>query len=259
MKRSRAAWLTIAILLLVALLVLFLPARWVVPFAQSRLHGLQLGGVHGLVWEGAADRVTGPDGRALGTVSWRLSRSAVWGRLDLQLAYDGPMLAARGELQRDAQGRPVWTDVSLRSDVAIWALPLDASLGKPQGTLTATLKRLVLQANWPIELSGQARWNGALMQTRSGPVALGNLRMELEGSNGVLQGQLHNQGNGPLRVEGQWQASPLGWRLDLLLQPRTDDPALHRWLSRLGRADAGGTVHLHRRGGLAATTPETAR
>ncbi|SEJ30529.1 type II secretion system protein N [Frateuria terrea] len=260
MKRSRAAWLSVAIvLLLVVLLVLFLPARWAAPFVQSRLHGVRLERVHGLVWDGAAEQLRGPDGRSLGAVHWRLSRRALWGRLDLQLAFDGPMLAARGRLQRDAQGRPVWSDVALRSDLATWAPRLDTSLGSPQGTLTATLQRVVLQANWPVELDGRAQWGDAAMQTPAQAVGLGDWVMTLDGANGVLHGELHDQGKGPLHVEGQWQASPLGWRLDLLLQPRTADPALRRWLARLGRPDADGSVHLHRRNGLAAATPETTR
>lgn len=261
MKRSRAAWLTVAIVLLLAvLLVWFLPARWVAPVVQSRLHGWKLEGVHGLVWDGAAEQLRGPDGRSLGAVRWQLSRRALWGRLDLQLAFDGPMLTARGHLQRDPQGRSVWSDVALRSDLATWSPRIDTSLGSPQGRLTATLQRVVLQANWPVELDGRAQWRDAAMQMPAQPVvALGNLATTLDGASGVLHGELHDQGKGPLRVEGQWQASPLGWRLDLLLQPRTADPALRRWLARLGRPDTDGAVHLHRRGGLAAATPEAAR
>src|SRR5690348_17951057 len=41
-KRSRVGWLAAAILLFAVLLVWFLPARWVAPFVQSRLHGLRL-------------------------------------------------------------------------------------------------------------------------------------------------------------------------------------------------------------------------
>lgn len=260
MKRSRAAWLTVAILLLlVVLLALFLPARWVAPLVQPRLHGLKLEGVHGLVWRGAAEQLRGLDGRPLGRVQWQLSRSALWGRLDLQLDFAGPGLAANGHLQRDVQGRPVWTNVSLRSDLAAWSPRLDSSLGSPHGTLTMTLQRAVLQGNWPVELEGHVQWLDAAMQTRTQGVALGEFGMDLDGSNGVLQGQLRDLGEGPLHAEGQWQASPLGWRLDLLLQPRTDDPALRRWLARLGRPDAEGSIHLHRRGGLAAAPPETAR
>jgi general secretion pathway protein N len=258
-KRSRIAWLAVAILSLAVLLVLFLPARWVAPLVQSRLHGMQLDGVHGLLWNGGADSLRGPDGRPLGHVHWQLSRRALLGRLDLQLQFDGPLLTARGHLRRDAQGRPVWSEVALRSDLAAWSPRLDTTLGAPRGTLAATLSRAVLQGNWPVDLAGQAQWHGAAMQMPAQAIALGNLAMTLQGANGVLHGELHDLGQGPLHVEGQWQASPLGWRLDLSLQPRSGDPALRRWLARLGRPDADGSIHLQRRGGLAAATPETTR
>jgi general secretion pathway protein N len=258
-KRSRIAWLAVAILSLAVLLVLFLPARWVTPLVQSRLHGMRLDGVHGLLWNGGATQLRGPDGRPLGHVRWQLSRRALLGRLDLQLQFDGPLLAARGHLGRDAQGRPVWSEVALRSDLAAWSPRLDTTLGTPRGTLTATLPRAVLQGNWPVDLAGQVQWHGAVMQMPAQAIALGNLAMTLQGANGVLHGEFHELGQGPLHVEGQWQASPLGWRLDLSLQPRSGDPALRRWLARLGRPDADGSVHLQRRGGLAAATPETTR
>jgi general secretion pathway protein N len=259
-KRSRAAWLTVAVLLLLALLlVLFLPARWVVRLVQPRLHGLVLDRVTGLVWDGVAQEVRGADGRSLGQLQWQLARSALWGRLDLRLEFTGPRLAASGRLQRDAQGRPAWSEVTLRTALAAWAPQLDSPLGRPRGTLAVTLQHAVLQANWPIELEGTAHWSDAAMQARADHVALGNLETDLVAANGVLRGQLHDEGGGPLHVDGRWQASPLGWRLDLLLQPRAADPALHRWLARLGPQDKDGSVHLHRRGGLAAAAPEAAR
>jgi general secretion pathway protein N len=258
-KRSRIAWLVVAILSLAVLLVLFLPARWVAPLVQSRLHGMRLDGVHGLLWNGGATRLRGPDGRTLGEIQWQLSRRALLGRLDLQLQFDGPGLSARGHLGRDAQGRPVWSEVALRSDLAAWSPRLDSTLGTPRGTLTATLSRAVLQGNWPVDLAGQVQWHDAAVQMSAQTIALGHLDMSVQGANGVLHGELHDLGQGPLHVEGQWQASPLGWRLDLSLQPRSGDPALRRWLARLGRPDAGGSVHLQRHGGLAAATPETTR
>lgn len=259
MKRSRVAWLAVAILLLlVVLLVLLLPARWAVPLVQARLHGLELEGVQGLVWNGEAEQVRGLDGRSLGQVHWRLSRALLWGRLDLQLEFVGPRLTARGHLQLDGMGRMIWTDASLRAELAAWAPRFDSSLGTPRGTLAVTLQRAVLQGNWPVELEGQVQWRDASMQTRAQAVALGDFDMDMHGSNGVLTGQLHDQRNGPLLAEGQWQASPLGWRLDLRLQPRTADPALRHWLARLDRPGADGAIDLHRRGGLAAATPEAA-
>lgn len=254
MTRLRVAWLAIALLLsCAALLVLFLPARWALPFVQARLRGLTLDQVHGSVWNGAAGQVRDADGKPLGQLQWQLARTALWGRLDLQLEFAGPALAARGHLQRDGQGRPLWTGVVLRAGLAAWAPRLDQLQGTPQGTLALTLQHAVLQGGWPLELQGHAHWSDAAIQASTGRVALGNLDMDLTATNGVLHGQLRDDGRGPLHVDGQWQASPLGWRLELLLQPRTADKVLRNWLARLGPPDANGAIHLHRRGGLAAT------
>jgi len=258
-KRSRIAWLAAAVLLLIVSVVLLLPARWVAPLVQTRLHGFRLDGVHGLVWNGRAEQLRDLDGHSLGQVRWRLSRGLLWGRLDLRLDFAGPQLTASGRLQRDPAGRPVWTDVSLRADLAAWTPRLDSSFGTPGGLLEMKLQRAVLQANWPVELSGQVQWHDAVMRTRNRTIELGDFRSDIGGTNGVLTGELHDQDAGPLHAQGQWQASPLGWRLDLLLRPRTADPALRQWLARLGRPDASGAVQLHRRGGLAAAAPETAR
>jgi general secretion pathway protein N len=259
-KRLRAAWLAIALLLsCIALLVWFLPARWALPFVQERLHGVSLGLVHGSVWDGAADQVQGRDGRTLGRLQWRLARSALWGKLDLQLEFTGAALTARGHLQRDPQGRPLWTDVAVQVGVAAWAPRLDWPLGEPQGTLAVRLRRALLQGGWPVELEGDARWMGATMQARAGSIVLGNLETDLSAANGVMHGQLSDDGRGPLHVDGQWQASPLGWRLDALLRPRTGDQALRTWLAHLGPPDPDGSVRLHRRGGLAAAAMETKR
>ena len=83
-------------------------------------------------------------------------------------------------------------------------------------------------------------------------VALGTLAMDVAGSHGVLDGRIHDEGSGPLQAQGDGQASPLGWRLDLLLQPRSTDPVLRHWLAQLGHPAADGAVQIHRRGGLAA-------
>jgi general secretion pathway protein N len=233
------------------LLVMFLPARLVVPFVQPRLHGVVLGQVHGLLWQGGAEDLRGADGQPLGRLQWQLARSALWGRLDLRLACDGEGLTARGRLQRDVQGRPVWSDVRLQADLSRWSAQWATPLGLPQGVVSATIDHAVLQANWPMELSGRLHWQDAAMQTRSGRVALGTLAMDVTGSHGMLRGRMHDDGSGPLRIQGDAQASPLGWRLDLLLQPRSTDDVLRHWLARLGRPAADGAVRIHRRGGLA--------
>lgn len=242
----------VVIVLSMVLLVLFLPARWAVPFVQPRLHGVVIRGVHGLLWDGSADDVRAADGRRLGLVRWQLARSALWGRVDLQLACEGDGLTARGHLQRDNQKRPVWSNVDMRVDLAKWGAPWPGPLGAPQGMLSVTLDHVVLESNWPMEASGRLHWQDAAMMIGASRIVLGTLDMDIGATHGVLHGQPHDTGDGPLHVQGDWQASPLGWRLDLLLRPRGVDPDLRHWLARLGRPASDGSVQLHRRGGLAA-------
>lgn len=256
MKRSRAVWLGFAALLLsVVLLVLWLPARWALPLVQARLHGWQLRAVQGSVWDGAADDLLTADGHRLGRVQWRLSRRALWGELALDLRFDGPNLQASGRLQRDAQGRQVWNEVQARVDLSGESPLLISALGDPQGTLEVHLTHAVLQANWPLQLDGRMQWHDAAMRTAQGRVPLGELALDLRGRDGVLQGTLHDLDHGPLQLDGQLQASPLGWRFTAALRARGSDPALRRWLGVLGHADSDGWVHLNRSGGLLVAAP----
>lgn len=255
MKRSRVVWPGLALLLIIVLLVLWLPARWALPLVQPRLRGLQLRHVHGSVWEGVADDLLAADGHRLGRVRWQLSRRALWGRLALELHFDGPGMQASGRLQRDVQGRQAWDDVQARMALS-GEPPLRVFVGgDPQGTLELHLAHVLLQANWPLQLDGRMQWHDAAMRTAQGRVPLGELAIDLHGRNGVLQATLHDLDHGPLQLDGQLQASPLGWRLNAALRARGGDPALRRWLGTLGPLDGNGWLHLHRSGGLLAAAP----
>ena len=64
-----------ALVLALALLVWFMPARWAVAALGPRLHGMRLEQVDGLVWHGRAGRVLSADGMDIGQVQWTLSLS----------------------------------------------------------------------------------------------------------------------------------------------------------------------------------------
>jgi general secretion pathway protein N len=98
----------------------------------------------------------------------------------------------------------------------------------------------------------QLRWQHAGLRTLDGNVELGNLFGTARAQAGMIQLQLHDDGQGPLQMDGQLQLSPLGWRLDATVCARHTDPVLDAWLSRLGPADADGNIHIQRHGGLAA-------
>jgi general secretion pathway protein N len=248
------------VLLAAALLLWFLPARWVTPWVEPQLHGLRLQQVQGLLWDGRAGQVVAVDGRVLGRLQWQLSRRALLGTLQLQLDFDGPQLAFSGGVQRLPGGQTAWREVNLRAELAA----LDpymvnqyrkSPLGQPRGELQLTIDHALLQGGWPLQLQAQAQWRHAVMHTRGGDVALGDLQWQAQAQNGVIQAQIHDDGKGPLHVDGQMQLSPLGWRLDAMLRPRQTDPALRRWLAGLGQPAADGSVHIRRSSGLAGSVP----
>ena len=254
MTYLRRSLIGLGVLLLAALvLVWLLPARWMLPWIEPRLHGLQLQQTGGLLWNGHADRVTTADGRMLGRLQWRLSRRALFGHVQLQLDFNGPQLAFSGAMRRLSPDQVRWSGVSLRGDLEGLPPRLDASLGQPQGALVLTVDSAVLQGGWPMQLQARARWEHAAVRTTAGDVPLGELQLQAQARAGVIMAQLHDNGRGPLQVAARLQLSPLGWRLDASLHPRHPAPALQRWLAQFGHADADGTVHIQRRGGLAAS------
>jgi len=240
----------------VASLLWFLPARWALPWVGPHLHGVRLRQVHGLLWEGRADDVRTADGGHLGQLHWQLSRRLLLGKLQSQLDFKGPQGDFSGTMQRLPDGRIAWHKVSARIDLAALGPRAASPLGQPRGELQLTIGHALLQGGWPLQLQAHAQCRHVVMRTRDGDVALGDLDADAQAHSGVIEVQLHDDGHGPLRVDGTLQLSPLGWRVDATLRPRQTDPSLRRWLTGLGSPDADGAVHVHRSGGLAGSMPE---
>lgn len=243
------------VLLVIAGLAWFLPARWAAAWLAPRLHGVRLEQVQGTLWDGRAGRVLTSGGQVLGQLQWRLSRRAMLGDLRLRIALAGPALDVDGELHRQSADRLAWHDVHLQLNPALLAPSLTTPFGQPRGTLAVQMPSAVLQGGWPLQLQAQVQWHDAGLRTHNGEVALGNLQFAADGENGMIRTLMHDDGHGPLALAGQLDASPLGWRLDATLRPRNGDPALRQWLASLGRRSADGTLHLQRSGGLAAALP----
>ncbi|HEX7815892.1 type II secretion system protein N [Dyella sp.] len=249
-------WLRLTGVLVVLLLVLagviaFLPARWAQSAIETRLHGLRLAGVGGSVWNGHADSVIDSQGVALGRVDWQLSRRLLLGHLEATIDFDGPKIGFKGHMERISDTAQHWSDVHVRFDLS--QASADAATGmRPSGVLEADIGNALLQGQWPTQLNGTGRWREAAMITRQGSVALGTLRWEAQAQNGLIQGTVNDLGDqGPLKLSGVFAASALGWRYSLDATPRGSQPALRRWLASLGPVDAEGSLHLEYKGGLA--------
>lgn len=263
MKYLKKILAAIAVLLLAgALLLWWLPVRWALPLLQPSLHGMRLGQASGTLWNGRAEQVLAPDGRVLGRLQWQLSHRALFGRVELQVDFDGPQFGLRAHMRKLPADQVEWSGVQAHADLAALADPrMRLPLGQPRGELELDAQHAVLQGGWPLVLQADWQWRHAALHMKNGDARLGNLRGTLAAQGGVIHAQWRDDGQGPLRTTGDLQLSPLGWRLAAELQPRQDEPALRRWLATLGQPDADGIVHVERHGGLTAafTTEKTAR
>ncbi len=240
------------------LLVWIAPARWVAPMVQARLRGAQLREVSGSVWEGRVGELVLADGTVLGRLDWQLSRRALFGQVRLHAAIAGPAIRGAGDFARDGDTAR-WRGVQLQ--VALDALPHPPTTpwGVPRGELILDLEQLLVRKGWPDSVSGRVRWRRATAQTPQATVDLGDLLAELSGSHGVIRADLRDGGSGPLALAGVVQLSPIGWRLDARLSARAPEPALQRWLARLGPPDAQGVTHLQRGAGVGALSAGASR
>jgi|GEM_PF-321078 len=260
LKHLRKCLLGLGVLVLAAaLLAWFLPARWALPWIRPQLHGLRLQQVQGLLWNGRAGQVLDADGRPLGKMQWQLSRRALFGQVELQLDFHGPQLDFSGAMQRRPDNQAEWRRVNVRAEMAALLPPVRLPLGQPRGELQLAVDHALLQGGWPLQLQARAQWLNAVMRTRNGDVALGDLQWWAQAQGGVIEVQLQDDGHGPLQANGQLQLSPLGWRLDAKLHARQTDPVLRRWLIGLGQPDADDVVHVQRSGGLAGSLPVPAQ
>lgn len=251
MKRLRTVLVVLVLMLLsLGVLLWFLPARWVQSSLEARLHGLRMDQVSGTVWDGRAGLLLTADGRDLGKLEWHVSHAALWGDTRLSVGLDGPQLSFHGDMhQLDAQ-RVEWNQLHVQGDIDALGNHTVALGGMLRGHVNIDIAHVLLQGRWPLELDGKASWGEAEVATAKGVLALGEIQLQAQGQEGVIQGQLHDGGSGPLQLDGQLGLSPLGWRYSVNAKPRGANPALQAWLQTLGRADADGTVRIKGSGGL---------
>ncbi len=251
--------LVLLVTLVVALLWL-LPARWALPWVEPSLHGMRLQQVHGSVWNGEAREVTNANGQRLGQLHWQVSRRALLGDLRMRVAFDGPQLTFSGALRRLPDGHIEADGVQMHANLANLAvldIYAEPSWGRPLGELQLAAEDVLLQGGWPSQGQARGLWQHAAVRTGGGDVSLGDMQLEAQARGGAIRARWHDLGGGPLQANGELQLSPLGWRLDTTLRARHTDPALQRWLARLGPMSDDGSVRIQQSGGLAGTALPT--
>ena len=153
MKYLRKCLIGLGVLLLVAALLLwFLPARWAMAWIEPQLHGVRLQQVHGTLWQGRADEVVLADRQSLGQLQWQLSRRTLLGKAQLQLDFHGPSLSFSGGMRGLADNKIQWHAVRLHARLDSLGADLTSPLGVPRGELQVTVDHALLQGGWPLQM-----------------------------------------------------------------------------------------------------------
>lgn len=248
--RRRWPWFVVAVLLALAALAWWFPARWAWQWVNDDYPAVHVDAISGSVWDGEAQGLV-VNGQHLGHVDWSLSRMAIFGRLHGQVDLDGAGVMIHGHVARvdDATVVVDNTDFSVPMERLKVLWPTGMSLA---GTVVGHVDKLRLTDGWPVQLQAHVRWQSARINDQGQDVTLGDIQSRWTAPGGsVIHADLADAGHGPLRLRGQFVATALGWRLNADMRPRGAHPDLRRWLERLGQRQPDGSVRMQRHGGLA--------
>lgn len=185
-------------------LVLYLPASWVVGLLPPEVECRQPGGS---VWRGeCADLVI--MGGPLGTASWDLAAlAAIGGKLRGSIDINGTALVAHADLDTSFDGAGELRQVSARFNLDPSLLPQLPP--EQRGRLSADFARVVLGPKQQPQLLEGTLELRDLRQTGAHPLELGSYQVQFDGKSdaGDIVGQLRDLG-GPFAVQGTVTLTP---------------------------------------------------
>ncbi|MGC4027830.1 MAG: type II secretion system protein N [Steroidobacteraceae bacterium] len=241
MSPSLLRWALPGVAAFLLVLLVRLPAAWLLPLLPS---ALTCTAPEGTVWNGRCMgmqlRTGAPDqALALDRVGWVLRPTALLrGRLAAQLQ----LARAGGE----ASGLVSWRPRSLQVDALSGRLPMDRQLAPMlpagwQGQLLADELSFTVEGGRIARLQGMA---GVQQLQDAQGTALGSyeLKFAADPAGPPFAGQLHDSG-GPLSVQAAVRVEPQGaWQVDGRVAPRADAaPGLVKQLRLLGLPAADGS------------------
>ncbi len=248
--------LFVVVLLLVAgVVVATLPARLAFKVVPEDALPVQLEGMAGTIWNGRVEHVM-RNGTDLGQGAWHLRPQALLsGRLDADLLLNGQELNGAARVAADRSGR-------IRVDGARASFPaarlqrmLDIPDLVPSGTVEVTFDALELQGRVPLALQGKGQWRDAGVSGAEQAV-FGTIGFEFgQLPGGGFGGRVHDEGDGPLALNGEFRTTITGYEGRATLNARDGNPQVQRALQRIGQMQDDGSVVYEVKGGLVRKEP----
>lgn len=238
----------VALLVLGAVLVWTAPAELAYRVLRDRIAVLELDGISGSVWHGAAQRASS-FGRALGTLEWRVAKAPLLSRryaADLELA--GERLHGAASIAGGAD------DLTLRDlDFVLPAELLGPALDIPAlqflGAVRLDVQEATVRGGLLESATGSAEWTE--LGIRGAAVAtLPGLRAEFAPTApGTIDATLRDLG-GPLAVAGTVRIAGGRFVSETSLSLREPNPQLEELLKFIGQRTPDGGSYLRIEGTL---------
>ncbi len=247
-------WLKALLALLVVLLAAAAIVVWTLPADVGYRFGARfvapavLTGLRGTVWDGHADGVSvlGVD---LGELDWHARKWPLLGGqfvADLRLA--GADVEVAGLFTR-GPGTLALRDVRFRVPADAIGPVLDNGALRLLGTLGGVVDQATLAGGRITDASGSLRWSDAGVSGAADARFSEILATFAADPGGGIAGTLHDDGTGPLALQGRFTVSAVSFDLEATLRARDGDPAMAAALRRIGepQPDGSSRLEIHQR------------
>ncbi len=256
MRVLKILFALLLLLLTIAVVVAWtMPARMAWKIMASHVPVLQLSDVSGSVWNGHAEQAS-VAGQPLGTLDWQTDvLPLLHGDIRVRAHIKGADSEGRAELTRQLDGLILVRDAEVDLPGAV----LEATLGLPslqlKGRLHLKAQEARIRNAWFVALDATGRWLDAGV-SGAAEAHLGDIDMRFsEPAPPTIEGEIHDDGHGPLTIRGTLSALPTGYVLEANLRARNpSDLQTQEALRYIGERQPDGSVLLRAGGQLVLPT-----
>ncbi len=241
----------VVLLVLLAVAAATFPARVAWRYAAPQLPMLRLAGISGSVWDGHAARAS-INGYALGALSWQADvLPLLQGRLRVHGQVQGDGLTATGIVTRHMDGHLEIADGHLEMSGPALGEALQLASVELAGTVQLDIARALVRHGWLQAVSADGQWLDASI-TGDTALRMGTLDISIgEDSPPEITADVHDRGEGEVRVQGTLSLKPMGYQFRAHLWPQDPDNwRVQGTLEMLGPRQGDGSVLLTATGTL---------
>jgi hypothetical protein len=221
-----------------------LPADVAYRYGTKYLGPVVLTGVRGTVWDGHADGIS-VLGRDLGEIDWHAQKIPLLrGQFVADLRVKGADVDAAGVLTRSSDGSLLAHDLRFSVPAELIAPAIDLRSLKLLGTISGVLTQATFASSALSDASGTARWSQAGV-TGAAEARFSDMLADFASqADGSISGNVRDDGNGNLAVNGTFKVSFNAFEAQATLAARNGDPQVAETLRYVGEPQPDGSSKL---------------